>query len=291
MRASGAFISGLAMSVLCALAPAAASASTQIGQTMFPSTAPIADMNCLKETVPMFDTSTMIQFQRQAGSLPSYTVPAGGGVVTSWAHMAPSPVGFAESIALKMLRPAGGTQFKVVGTSDVQTLPSDGFHSFSTRIPVQAGDVLGLYVQHQGNIAYCQEATNLDNAGDKTREIDGTQNAAVGTTLDFAANEQAARLSVAAVIEPDVDGDGLGDETQDSSVPGNANVDTAAPDTTVTGKRKVKTKKKTGSGKFTFSSDDSGATFMCRLDAKPFADCTSPRTVKARLGTHVFTVV
>ena len=139
----------------------------------------------------MFDTSTMIQFQRQAGSLPSYTVPAGGGVITSWAHQAPGPIGFAESIALKVLRPAGGTQFTVIGTSDVKLLPSDGFHSFPARIPVQAGDVLGLYVQHVGNTAFCQEEAPANNLGDKTREADGTQNAGVGTTIDFPVlNEQ-----------------------------------------------------------------------------------------------------
>ena len=61
----------------------------------------------------------------------------------------------------------------------------------------------------------------------------------------------------------------------------------------MTGKRKVKPKKgkKTANAKFTFSSDDSAATFQCRLDAKAFADCTSPKTVKAKAGTHVFTVV
>ncbi len=30
---------------------------------------------------------------------------------------------------------------------------------------------------------------------------------------------------------------------------------------------------------------------MCRLDAKPFKECTSPATVTAKVGTHVFTVV
>ncbi len=272
--------------------------------------------NCLAESPPQSDTATLIQFQRQAGSTPSYAVPAGGGVVTSWAHMAPDPIGFAETMALQMLRPAGGTQFTVIGQSAVQTL-MPGPNSFPTRIPVQAGDVLGLYVQHGGNIAYCQEAAPMFNEGDKTRELNATQNPAVGTTLNFAGNEQAARLDASAVIERDVDGDGLGDETQDSCVgtpptcgvgdgggggggggdgggsggTGNTSTDSTAPDTALQGQKRVKAKKKAAKVKFTFSSEEAGSTFMCRLDAKPFATCTSPYTVKAKLGTHVFTVV
>jgi hypothetical protein len=271
-----------------ALAPATASASASIGMTMFPSVVPGA-LNCLKSDPPQFDTATLIQYQRQAGSTPAYTVPAGGGVITSWAHMAPDPIGFAETAALKVLRPAGGTQFTVVGQSAVATL-FNGFNSFPTQIPVQAGDFIGLYVQHQGNTAYCQEEAPVFNDGDKTREVDGTQNAPIGTTLDFtAASEQAARLSVSAVIEPDVDGDGLGDETQDPSTP--SAPDAVAPDTTVSGKKRFKAKKNAAKAKFTFSADEAGSTFMCRLDARPFAACTSPSTVKAKLGTHVFTVV
>ncbi len=158
----------------------------------------------------MADTATLIQYRRQTGSTPSYTVPAGGGVVTSWTHMAPDPIGFAETMALQMLRPVSGsqTQFTVIGQSAVQTL-INGPNTFPAQIPVQAGDVLGLYVQHAGNVAYCQEAAPMFNEGDKTREIDFTQNPAVGTILDFVGNEQSARLSVSAVVEKDADGDGL----------------------------------------------------------------------------------
>ena len=303
MRARTAFISGLAVAGVLAFGATSAQAAVNIGQTAFPTfdTDPnpnINPFNCLKDTAPMLDTSTMIQWQRQAGSLPSYTVPAGGGVVTSWAYHGPD-ITFPETMALKMLRPAGGTNFTVIGTSDVES-PLPGPNPFSTKIPVKEGDVLGLYIQHNGNTAYCQEAAPNPpfNDGDKTREADGTQNVANGGTVSFGPlsatiTEQSARLDVAAVVEPDVDGDGLGDETQDDSLPPNPKADNTPPDTTVTGKRKFKPKKgkKTASAKFTFSSDDSGATFQCRLDAKAFADCTSPKTVKAKAGTHVFTVV
>ena len=220
----GAFI---AVAVACAALPAGAGAAQQIGMTMAPTRdidpGSADPMNCLKSEPPQIDTATLIQFQRQAGSTPAYTVPEGGGVVTSWNHQAPGlDIGFAQTLALQMLRPAGGTQFTVIGQSAVETIIS-GPNSFPTRISVKAGDVLGLYVQHQGSVAYCQEQAPMENEGDKTREINATQNPAVGTTLDFAGNEQSARLDVSAVIEPDVDGDGFGDESQDQCVgPGNA---------------------------------------------------------------------
>lgn len=296
----------------------------QIGMTMFPTVDtdqdPAVDpMNCLKSDPQQFDTATLIQFRRQLGSSPAYTVPAGGGVVTAWSHMGPDPIGFADTMALQMLRPVTGNQFKVIGQSEVKTI-FNGPNSFPTRIPVQAGDVVGVFVQHPGNVAYCQEQAPMFNEGDKTREIDGTQNPAVGTTLDFAANEQSARLDVAAMVEPDKDGDGFGDESQDNcagkanpdqadadkdgvgdaceassgtpgETPGGTPPDAAAPDTTLGGKGRVKTKAKSAKVKFTFSSTEAGATFMCRLDARPFTACKSPLTIKAKLGTHIFTVV
>jgi hypothetical protein len=189
--------------------------------TMHPSTVPGA-MNCLKEDVPQNDTATVIQYQRHTGSTPGYTVPAGGGVITSWTYTAPGPVGWPETAALRVFRPAGGTQFQVIGQSAEETIVGDGVgavpNSFSTRIPVQAGDVLGISLAHLGNVAYCQEPATPFTTGDRTREINGTGDpgaAVTGTTLNFSGNEQMARLDLAAIVEPDVDGDGLGDVTQD----------------------------------------------------------------------------
>lgn len=213
---------GALVALVCALNVAGASGAQQIGMTMVPSTIPISPMNCLKEDVPQFNTATLIQYQRQDGGTPAYTVPAGGGVVTSWAHTAPGFVGFANTAALQILRPLGGAQFQVAGQSS-EALILPGYNSFPTRIPVQSGDFLGLSVEHPGNTAFCQEAAPPGNEGDRTREIDGTGDSAnakpsppLGSTLDFGpAIEQMARLDVAAIVEPDADHDGFGDETQD----------------------------------------------------------------------------
>jgi glycine rich protein len=55
-------------------------------------------------------------------------------------------------------------------------------------------------------------------------------------------------------------------------------------------KKKIKTKKKKVKVKFTFSSSEPGSTFECKLDKGAYAPCTSPKTYKVKLGSHVFTV-
>ena len=64
------------------------------------------------------------------------------------------------------------------------------------------------------------------------------------------------------------------------------------PNTTITShpKKTVKTKKKKVQVKFAFSSDVLGATFQCKLDKGTFAPCTSPKSFKAKLGKHTFSV-
>jgi hypothetical protein len=66
--------------------------------------------------------------------------------------------------------------------------------------------------------------------------------------------------------------------------------DTTPPETTVSGKRKVKTRKKKARVTFTFSSSESGSSFACSLDGSPFAPCTSPFTRKLRRGAQTLSV-
>jgi hypothetical protein len=62
---------------------------------------------------------------------------------------------------------------------------------------------------------------------------------------------------------------------------------TVAPDTSLSARIK-KAKRK---AIFTFGSPDASASFMCKLDKRPFAPCTSPTTFKhLRIGRHRFTV-
>jgi hypothetical protein len=61
--------------------------------------------------------------------------------------------------------------------------------------------------------------------------------------------------------------------------------DSSAPDTFVSGKAKVKTRKKKARVTFTLTSTEPGS-FECSLDGGPFAPCASPFSVKLRRGRH-----
>jgi hypothetical protein len=42
--------------------------------------------------------------------------------------------------------------------------------------------------------------------------------------------------------------------------------------------------------KFVFGSDQTGSTFQCRLDVKPYAACPSPYWATVKLGRHTLRV-
>ena len=66
-------------------------------------------------------------------------------------------------------------------------------------------------------------------------------------------------------------------------------VDTTPPETTITGGPDEVTT--ATSATFTFTSNEAGSTFECRLDAAAFAACTSPRTLTGlAAGSHSFEV-
>jgi hypothetical protein len=66
-------------------------------------------------------------------------------------------------------------------------------------------------------------------------------------------------------------------------------VDTKPPVTTITGRHKLKTKKKRARVSFSLKSDP-GATFECSVDGAAFAACSSPFSARLRRGAHTLTV-
>jgi hypothetical protein len=70
--------------------------------------------------------------------------------------------------------------------------------------------------------------------------------------------------------------------------------DTTSPDTRITAHPKKKLKigpsKKKAKASFGFTSTEAGSSFECRIDAKAFAPCTSPKKYKLKKGKHTFAV-
>ena len=111
-------------------------------------------------------------------------------------------------------------EFRVVGESAVQAVVT-GLNSFDTRIPVQAGDRVGLYAASPSGALYCNTADPANVLGYFIGD------ATLGSTKLFK-EEKKPVVAVSAIVEPDVDGDGFGDETQDKC-PQSAKLQEACP--------------------------------------------------------------
>jgi hypothetical protein len=249
--------------VLAATAAAPAGAATQIGQTFLPN--PLGP-NCS-------DGFTRLQGTSPGGQ---YAAPSAG-VLTAWSFEAgPSP----PRLRFKAAHPEGGNSFTIVGESDLRTPVPNQVNTYSdVRIPVRPGDVIGFYL---ADIAPCYRVAS--GYQENIRNADALPGGTASFDLDLPNSNQ---LDVSAVLEPDCDSDGFGDETQDPDI-SSCNPDTVAPDTTITKRPKDKTKKKQAT--FEFSSSEAGSTFECSLDGVAFSPCSSPDTLKVKKGKHSFAV-
>jgi hypothetical protein len=141
------------------------------------------------------------------GPLPSAAPTAG--VITSWRiNLEPTPLSLTQ--ILKVVRVNGANTVLTVGEAPGHF--GGGLTSAPARIPVQAGDYLSIFGPNPPGTVYCTvpptEATTLG-------VIKGA-GAGVGGTSAFASGPSpGVRIGVMAVIEPDADHDGYGDETQD----------------------------------------------------------------------------
>jgi hypothetical protein len=209
--------------------------------------------------------------QETTGRTPSYTVPAGGGVITSWSTFAPADRGGAQ-VKLGVFRATGAPgEYTTVAASAPETLTAGSLNAFPTSIPVQAGDTLGLLI-----VAGEHNCIVIDTGSpqDRTQREEGAlfDPGAVHTYND--PSQPARRVNVAARLEADADGDGIGDE---------------APETKITKGAPKKTDKNKIT--FKFSSDDPVASFQCKLDRKAFKACPSPKTLKhLDVGKHTFAI-
>jgi hypothetical protein len=151
--------------------------------------------------------------QASTGAPPGYTVPVNG-VLTSWTTNAGALTG--QKLRLDVLHPQGGTTYSVVGTSEILDLrPSSIEDSLPARIVVHPGDVLALSPDPEGapmSTSGVECEFNTNDTGDVVHS--GLVAFTNPLTLPGVVNKE--RLNVAATVEPDADGDGYGDESQDT---------------------------------------------------------------------------
>jgi hypothetical protein len=212
-------VAGLALA-----APGPASAATTLGSTFVPTG------NCGTDTT---------YIQTVSGGQP-YSAPYSG-VITSWSFQPPGTE-VPTTIKLKVGRVPPGADLTnnvsitIIGESAPQTPSGSGLNTFPTRIPVQAGDDIGIYVNAPAIVVH---SCNFDGA---YTDHFGDGDIAPGTTETFTG--ETFHHDVSAMLEPDADHDGFGDETQDQC-PTNASTQGPCPvsPASATGQRAAALKK------------------------------------------------
>ncbi|HXS32971.1 MAG TPA: hypothetical protein VN758_04250 [Solirubrobacterales bacterium] len=159
--------------------------------------------------------ATVTQALESPGNPLSLTV-ATSGVITNWRVNTKSVVqGISEK--LKVLR-GSTTNPQVVGESGSEPIVGTQ-NIFKTRIPVDSGDRLGVFGP-AGFLACTGGGTDTI--------VSYTGDVPVGANASWKGPIAGPKLAVSAFIEPDADGDGYGDETQDLCLQ-NPNLHTACP--------------------------------------------------------------
>ena len=178
----------LAAGALVAL-PAGAHAATTLGETFEPS-------SCAEETY--------IQTSDPGNR---YTVPFDG-VITRWSIQTDASPPPAARLKVGRVPPGADLMtdinITIVGQSALESLAPSSLNTFGTQVPVKAGDKIGEYVTI--------ECSRFDPSYIDHYCCEDVQ---PGTTELF--TDETYQQNIAAVLEPDCDRDGLGDETQDTN--------------------------------------------------------------------------
>lgn len=143
--------------------------------------------------------------------IPAYTVPSPG-VITSWTVNA-GAVDWPAYVAMKLLRtttdPSTGNLTATVVATTKLFGTEEGLTTHVTRIPVTGGEHLGVRFPESGLLFPSGAESSACSARDR-----GAVGAAYreGQTLTCVSGSG---VNISAKLEPDEDGDGFGDESQD----------------------------------------------------------------------------
>src|SRR3954452_11609145 len=136
------------------------------------------------------------EIQTATGGPPRYDVPMDG-VINSWSVEMTNDSGVVTQ--LKMFRPTSApNQFRLIGESSNQAMTPNIVNTFSTSIPVQTGDLLGIDVL-EGSGYDCLFDTA--DASDVAQEVNPDPSV-VGDTVTTTADFNPTRVNVAATLIP-----------------------------------------------------------------------------------------
>jgi hypothetical protein len=181
--------------LLCATLAPAARAATTIGDTTSSPSGPGVGPTIYVQT---------------ADGAASYGVPAGGAIVTSVAAIN------TQGVTVLIVRPAGAGSYTVVGAQEVTGPGSLARASSPARIAVAPGDRLAVFVPSSATIGGATDPVGTFAA------YSSMTAPAAGSTFSSPFATGNIRLSISAVVEPDADHDGYGDDSQDAC-PSNPN--------------------------------------------------------------------
>ncbi len=195
-----------AVLAISALGAPSASAATEVGD------------NCVANN-EFSSPVTFFEAAAPANPLP-IAVPSSG-VLTSWkVSVIPVPFTIPQTLKVLRLNTTSNTAL-VVGETPANIV--SGLNVINARIPVQAGDRLSIFGPGPIETLICSTPGEESLIGGFTGNGGG-----VGSSNLFIELPEEFRVPVAAVIEPDADSDGFGDETQDKCLQ-NAAVQVACP--------------------------------------------------------------
>ncbi len=200
-------------------------------------------------------------------SSPSYVVPPGSWTITSWA--ATGGTGPESGTArLRVFRPlptGAANRYLLVDQSPAATVPPGAVTSYPADVGVSGGDVIGLRTGSEGQVP----GTFAGAGGDESWLIGGDPGVAftVGTGTAYPGSSQIGRrVNVSATLEQD----------------------TTPPNTKITKRPPNRTRKHLQH--YSFTANERGALFECKLDNHPYRSCIPPRKVRPKIGHHRFRV-
>jgi hypothetical protein len=276
VKRAGVGSAGLALTVAATLlVPASASAAVTIGSDLAPD--PTAPVSCGPGDPACTIANTVVQGASTGSPF--------DGVVVRWRVRSAEANAGGNPARLKIVRPNGAGTFTGLSTSATQVIPDTmgvpTTFTFATQQPIATGDLVALDVNTPHNSFDIRNLTSTDVSWIRWAPplLDGQTRSPSGA---FTGGEHMFNADV----EPDCDGDGLGDETQDpdTSSCNPSPPDGAPPDTTLTQvpKNKVKTFSRRADVLFEFVSSEPGSSFQCKLNKSAFEPCDSPHVLKAK---------